>query len=163
MKLNRCTILPAIVIAAVGITAIAADKKTETKKPAVSEEEMMKNWMAAATPGPAHKHLDGYNGSWTVHTKMWLKPGTEPMETDGTATGAWIFGGRYMELSVKSEFMGQPFEGRATIGYNNMRKTYESTWVDNMGTAISFMKGSFSDDGKTFSYEGKMRAKWTIR
>jgi hypothetical protein len=156
MKLTRHAIIPAVLAAAIGITAFAADEKTTAKKPAVSEEEMMKNWTAAATPGAEHKRLDAYAGSWNVHTKMWMAPDAPAMESDGTATAAWIFGGRYLEMNVKSEFMGQPFEGRSTIGYNNMRKTYESTWIDNMGTAISMMKGSFSADGKTFTYEGKM-------
>ncbi len=159
MKITYRHTLSAALIAVIGITAYAADKKDSTaeKRAALSEEEMMKNFAANATPGAEHKKLDAYTGSWTVHSKMWMKPGADPMESDGTCASAWIMGGRYLEMNIKSEFAGQPFEGRATMAYNNMRKVYESTWIDNMGTAISFMKGgTFSADGKKFTYEGKM-------
>jgi Protein of unknown function (DUF1579) len=141
--------------AAVALTAIGFTLADE-KKPALSEADMMKNWEAAATPGAEHKRLDGFAGEWSVKTKMWMQPGAPPMEADGTASGAWIMGGRYMEMTLRSTFMGQPMEGRAIIGHNNMRKTYESIWIDNMGTSITFTKGQFSADGKSFTYEGKM-------
>jgi Protein of unknown function (DUF1579) len=140
-------------LAVIGLTFAAGDKKAAAPP---SPEQMQKNWEAAATPGEAHKKLEAYAGEWTAHAKMWMQPGADPVESDGTASTAWIMGGRYMEMNMKSTFMGQPMEGRALMGHNNMRQTYESIWIDNMGTGISFMKGKFSADGKTFTYEGKM-------
>ena len=140
--------------AVTAMVALAADEKKPA--PAVSEEEMMKAWAAAATPGPAHKVLDGYAGEWTVHTKLWMKPDAPVMESDGTASGKWLLGKRYIDVTMKGTMMGQPFEGRGTYGYNNMRKTYECAWLDNMGTAMTLTTGTASTDGKTLTYEGKM-------
>jgi hypothetical protein len=144
----------AFTAALTGLFALAADEKKST--PAVSQEEMMKNWMAASTPGAPHKVLDVYAGEWEVKTKMWMQPGAPPMETEGTASSKWIMGGRYIEMTVKSEFMGQAFEGRAITGYSNMRKAYQSFWIDSMGTSMSMTAGSYDAASKTFAFEGKM-------
>ncbi len=149
---TRCSM--ALACAVTGMFAFAADEKKTA--PAVSEEEMMKNWMAAATPGAPHKVLDVYAGEWAVKTKMWMQPGAPPMESDGTASAAWIMGGRYMEMKVESVFMGQPFEGRAITGYNNLRKAYQSFWIDNMGTSMTLTAGSWDAAAKTLTFEGKM-------
>jgi len=133
----------------------AADDKKDAKKAPPSQEEAMKAWEEAATPGPAHKVLEGYIGTWEVHTKMWM-PGAPVMESDGTSTAKWILGKRYVEMTVESMMMGQPFEGRAITGYDNLKKTYQSVWIDNMGTSITLSSGSASDDGKTLTFKAKM-------
>ena len=141
---------------AIGLFTLHAEDKKETKKPAISEEEATKKWMEAATPGAAHKVLDVWAGSWELACKMWMAPGAPPVESPGTATAAWIIGERFMEMTFKTTMMGMPFEGRAITGYNNIRKTYQSFWVDNMGTAMTMSTGKASADGKTLTYEAKM-------
>jgi len=148
------TVLAAGAVA--GILSLQAQDKKETKKTAINEEEATKKWMEAATPGAAHKLLDAWAGSWELSCKMWMAPGAPPMESGGTATAAWILEGRFMEMNFKTTMMGMPFEGRAITGYNNIRKTYQSFWVDNMGTAMTISSGKVSDDGKTFTHEAKM-------
>lgn len=146
ISLGACT--------ALGILSLSA--KDEKKKTPPTPEEMQKAWQEASTPGAAHKVLNAYTGEWQVHTKMWMQPGAPPMESDGTAVAAWILGGRYVEMTVHSTMMGQPFEGRAITGYDNLKKAYTSFWVDNMGTGMTTSSGSASADGKTFTFEGKM-------
>ena len=104
----------------------------------------------------AHKVLDIWAGSWELQCKMWMAPGAPPSESGGTATAAWILGGRFMEMTFKTTMMGQPFEGRAINGYNNLRKTYQGFWVDNMGTAMTVNTGKAAADGKSLTFEGKM-------
>jgi hypothetical protein len=35
-----------------------------------------------------------------------------------------------------------PFEGISTLGYDNAKKTFFSTWIDNMGTGMMVMEGN---------------------
>ena len=100
--------------------------------------------------------LEAYVGTWEVHSKMWMQPGAPPMESDGTAGSKWILGNRYVEMTVESTMMGMPFEGRAITGYDNVKKTYQSVWMDNMGTSITLSSGAASDDGKTLTCKAKM-------
>ena len=59
-------------------------------------------------------------------------------------------GGRFLEERVQSSFMGQPFSGIGYTGYDNVKKKYVSTWMDNMGTMIMVMEGTPDPAGKVY-------------
>jgi len=94
------------------------------------EEAMMK----AATPGEHHKALGRYVGDWTFTNTMWMDPSQPPMKSNGTVHAEWMLGNRYLSSTFRGSFGGQPFEGHATDGYDNVAGKYVSSWVDNMGT-----------------------------
>ena len=48
----------------------SAQGKKKSKMP--TQEEMMKKWGEAMTPGPAHKNFEQFVGTWDVETKMWM-------------------------------------------------------------------------------------------
>ena len=50
--------------------------------------------------------------------------------------------------------MGQPMEGMSTMGYDNGKKMFISTWIDNFGTGIIRMTGTFNEATKTLSLKG---------
>jgi len=52
--------------------------------------------------------------------------------------------------------MGMPFEGIGINGYDNLKKKFVSTWIDNMGTMIVMSTGTFDPATKTFTYMGEM-------
>ena len=129
-------------------TALAQhDHGTTAKKPEM-DPAMMEAMMKAATPGAPHKALESMVGTWDTKITMWMMPGMDPMTSSGVAESKMIFGGRYIEQRFKGSFMGMPFEGIGYTGYDNIKKQYFSTWMDNMGT--SFMM-SHSADGLTFT------------
>jgi hypothetical protein len=146
-----------LIVSAVALTSACASqgKSNEAKaKPdaAPSEAEMMEKWMAFMTPGAGHKVLDPLVGKWKTHMKMWMDPAAPVQESDGTSEFQWIMGGRYLEEHDNSTFMGQPFEGRCTWGFDNMKKKYVGTWIDNMGTGIMQSEGSYDASKKAFNY-----------
>jgi hypothetical protein len=49
-----------------------------------------------------------------------------------------------------------PFEGHGLTGYDNSRKVFQSTWIDNMGTGITYMEGTFDPSTKMITFTGKM-------
>jgi hypothetical protein len=122
-----------------------------------SQEEMMANWKAAMTPGDMHKKLEIFVGSWNAEAKTWDKgPDSPPTVSKGTAKYSLVYGGRYLKEEFKGNMMGQPFVGTGYTAYDNLKKKYTGTWIDNMGTAISTMEGTMDDDGKTLTFWGKM-------
>jgi hypothetical protein len=123
----------------------------EAKKDAPDEAAMMARWQAFATPGEGHAALKPYVGSWTASVKMWMQPGAPPQESSATSEAKWILGGRYIQEDVKTNFNGMPFEGRGTIGYDNLKKKYVGTWIDNMGTGIMTSEGTYDAATKTFA------------
>jgi len=52
--------------------------------------------------------------------------------------------------------MGQPFEGIGVAGYDNAKKMFVGSWVDNMGTGIMTMSGTWDDATKSINYTGTM-------
>lgn len=137
----------------------AQDKGKDAKaKPASApagapamDPEMMKKMMEFATPGPEHKVLDALVGKWTHHVKWWMDAAGAPTESDGTSEAKWIMGGRYLQEDHKGNMGGMPFEGMGITGYDNMKKKYVGSWVDNMGTGITMMEGTWDAAKKTLS------------
>ena len=67
-----------------------------------------------------------------------------------------VLGGRYLEQRFAGTAMGQPFSGIGYTGYDNVKKKYESYWIDSMGTGMLVMTGSLDRTGKKTVYTGSM-------
>jgi uncharacterized protein DUF1579 len=141
------------------VITIAPLLAAENKK---SEEQMdyqarMEVYQKLAAPGEPHKLLTSQAGSWTTKTKSWMEPDKPPMESTGNCEDKVLLGGRFLQQECTGELMGQPYTGIGTHGYDNLTKKYLTTWMDSMGTAIFFMDGTASADGKTITLYGSHR------
>ncbi|MCC6285031.1 MAG: DUF1579 family protein [Phycisphaerales bacterium] len=101
-----------------------------------------------------HEHLHAMVGDWSGTMKF--KTGDEWMDIEGHVSRELAFDGRFVIEHVKSEFMGQPFEGMGIIGFNSGTKKFESVWVENMATNIAMSTGTYDAKTKTFTFEGEM-------
>ena len=124
-------------------------------------DPMMEAMAKAATPGAEHKALDPFVGSWTTKVTFWMAPGAPPAVMEGTSESRWVMGGRYIEEHFNGTFFGAPFEGRGYTGYDNVKKQYWSTWIDNMSTGI--MTSTGKRDGKAWTFQGTMADPMTAR
>lgn len=128
--------------------------KTEVLVP-VDSATAMKNWMAYMTPGEVHKMITSWNGTWNTEINSWMSPDAPPMKSNGRTVNKMVLGGRYQESIHTSNMMGMPFEGHGTLGYDNVKKEFESTWIDNMGTGIIKMTGAWDAATKSVTMKGK--------
>ena len=159
MKLKVC--LTGALLCVFAFTAVAQhDHSTQSLPVPVPAPAMdpatMEAMMKAGIPGDPHKKLDGMVGSWDTKITMWMMPGLPPMGSTGTSTNQWVMGGRYLEQRFKGDFMGQSFEGLGYTGYDNVKKQYWGTWMDNMSTSMMTSTGTVSADGKTWEFDGVM-------
>ena len=120
------------------------------------EAAMMEAWTKAAAPGPAHKQLDRFAGTWDVKSTIYLAPGAPPVTSAGTQTNEWTLGGRWMNGRFEGTFMGMPFEGLSRMGYDNVKQRYVSTWTDTASTGLMTDEGTYDPETKTFNYLGKV-------
>ena len=104
---------------------------------------MMKNWQEYMTPGDMHKMMASWDGTWTGQITMWEKPDAPPTTSTGTAVNKMVMNGLYQESTHTGDMMGMPFEGHSTLAYDNAKKMFINTWIDNMGTGIMIMKGTW--------------------
>jgi hypothetical protein len=52
--------------------------------------------------------------------------------------------------------MGQPFQGKSTLGYNNASKEYTTTFIDNIGTGMMVGIGKYDEKNKSMEFKGDM-------
>ena len=132
-----------------------------------SEAEMMKQMMEMAKLNENHKLLASLDGTWSYIVKMWMDGDTskKPEESKGNAVRKSIMDGRYVVMNVtgKMEMPGADgkmkdvtFKGQGTEGYDNVKKKFIGTWMDNMGTGIMTSEGDYDPATKTFTYTGEI-------
>jgi hypothetical protein len=162
MKLR--ILLCAIALACASLLSAAPAFSQENKaggkddaKPAADMQEMMKKWMEVATPGEAHKHLGQFVGKWETVTRMWWEgPGKPPTESKGASETKWIMDGRFLLEESSGEMMGKPYRGMSIMGYDNFKKKYVVSYIDNIGTAMYSGEGKFDMANKVLTSYGKM-------
>jgi len=150
--------------AAITVPSVAQEKQKKAGQP--SESEMMATMMELAKPGENHKLLAHGLGAWTYTVKMWMDPDgkTPPLESSGSAVTRELMNGRFF-LSEHTGKMQMPgpdgkltdmeFRGMSIEGYDNVKKRFVASWIDNMGTGIMNLEGMYNAPTKTFVYRGE--------
>lgn len=151
-----CTAVAAMVFSAGAMAFVQPEKPAG--QPQMDEKAMaeMAAWEEVAKPGEHHKHLEAMAGTWDTKSSFWMAPGTEPMVSSAVMVNEMILGGRHLSHHYKGEVMGQDFEGRGTLSYDNVTKEYVSTWMDSMSTGVMVSKGQCDAAGKVFTFKGEM-------
>jgi len=119
------------------------------------DDAMMKAWQNYMTPGDVHKMIAKSDGKWNAEVSMWMAPGAAAEKSTAVCENKMILGGRYQQSVHKGTMMGMPFEGMSLLGYDNAKKTFMSSWVDNMGTGIMYMEGTWDEATKSINFKGK--------
>lgn len=118
--------------------------------------EEMKAWKDNMTPNENHKILASVTGDWEAKVKMWMDPSQPPNESDATTKNEMIMGGLYQRSQHTGIMMGMPFNGESLSGYDNFKKIFFSTWIDNFGSGVLYMEGQYNSELKTLNLEGIM-------
>jgi hypothetical protein len=130
-------------------------------------QEMMKQMMQLSQINENHKLLASIDGNWTYTIKFWMSPdpNAPPQESKGTATRKSIMGGRYvvMDVTGKMQMPGldgkmkdMQFNGMGIEGYDNVKKKFVGSWIDNMGTGVALAEGTYDPTSKTFTFTSEM-------
>ena len=172
----KTTLLLSIIFAAVlivpptfaqGTTASPATAAAPAASGQPDQAEMMKQMMEMAKLNENHKLLADMVGTWSYTVKMWMNPdpNAKPEESKGTAVRKAIMDGRYvvMDVTGKMEMPGADgkkkqvtFKGMGLEGYDNVKKKFVGTWMDNMGTGIMMSEGDYDSATKTFTYNSEV-------
>jgi hypothetical protein len=146
---------------------VAATAAPAAPAAAPSEADMMKQMMEMSKLNENHKLLSSLDGNWNYNIKMWMNPdpNAKPQESKGTATRKSIMAGRFVEMDVtgKMQMPGpdgkmkdMTFKGHGLEAYDNVKKKFVGTWVDNMGTGIMMSEGDYDPATKTFTYTSEL-------
>jgi hypothetical protein len=98
-----------------------------------------------AQPTDEHKMLVKAVGDWEGKLVMEV-PGAPAQEFPTKETIVAI-GSLWTQSKFECDFMGKPFVGSGTTGYDPAKKKFVGTWIDSMTTEMSVMEGEM--DPKT--------------
>jgi hypothetical protein len=56
--------------------------------------------------------------------------------------------------NFSTSMMGMPMMGQSIVGYDNAKKMFVSSWIDNLGSGIVRMTGNYDEATKTISMKG---------
>ena len=132
-------------------TPVSGDAGTA---PEMDSAAMMKAWEAFWTPGPMHEMMASWNGQWSAVISSWMDPSQPPTISQATQLLNPIMSGLYQTGHLSGTMMGKHFEGRSVMGYDNAKKKFVSTWIDNLGSGIIYMEGTWDDASKTLHLKG---------
>jgi hypothetical protein len=136
------------------VTDSIVNEEPEITEVPMDSIAMQKAWEAYMTPSEPHQMMAAEVGTWTNEMTFWMAPNTPPEKSTSTGVIKMIMGGRYQESNHTGMTMGMPFEGRSTLAYDNATKELISTWIDNFGTGMMVMRGTFDDSNKTITFTG---------
>jgi len=108
-----------------------------------------------ATLAPEHDQLKRMLGNWEGTVRMKAGPDAWT-ESTGTIHRELAMDGRFVIEHVTGDMGGEKFKGMGIVGYNTIEKKYESVWIENMQTNISFATGSYDKSKGTWTFEGEM-------
>jgi uncharacterized protein DUF1579 len=110
----------------------------------------------AAQEGPKpqkeHEWLQQLVGEWDTEGEAVAEPGKAPIKVKGSESGRMI-GGFWALLENKADFLGTPFTGILTVGYDPEKKKYVATWFDSMNSYLWTYTGSVDAAGKVLTLE----------
>ena len=115
----------------------------------------MKAWQTYMAPGEVHNILASANGEWSEDITMWMDPNAKPTMYKASVTNEMIMGGRYQLSKSTGTMMGMPFEGMSLTGYDNAKKIFTATWIDNFGTGTTTLEGPWNAATKSIEFKGK--------
>jgi len=139
-------------------TAAAETKTTTAETKAIDPKDtaaMMKAWMDFATPGDMHKWMAKAAGKWEGEMTQWMDPAAPPTKSTAKSDTKVAMNGLYLLDDYSGDMMGQPFMGHSIMGYDNVKKMFVSSWIDNMGSGIVRMEGTYDAATKTLHMKGK--------
>lgn len=125
---------------------------------AQEEGGMPPSMMEHMTPAVPHQMLAKLAGTWKAKMSIWMAPGAEPVESVGKSVQEMIMNGRFLRSNFEINMMGMAFTGLGFQGYDNSKKKYVSTWIDNMSTSLAYGEGTFDKENNLLVTTGRMES-----
>jgi hypothetical protein len=138
-------------------TKVAAAATTIPSSPVAKDSSVLQNAITNnSQPGEMHKMMSLWNGTWNGEVTMWIAPDAQPVKSNATVVNKMVLGNRYQQSSFKGTYQGKPFEGIGTLAYDNSRKLFLSTWIDNTSTGMMTAEGPWDPASKSITFKGTM-------
>ena len=133
-------------LSAISVFTLITLAQQPQEVPGETLARMQKLGEELATPTSNHLFLHQFVGEWVTTTSVM---GLDP--TSGTASYKMILGGRYLDGSHDSTYLGIPFNARTTIGYDNYKRKFVYSSIDDLSTTMLSAEGILNKSSKVLS------------
>ena len=122
--------------------------------------EAMKRMEEHGALNENHGYLKQFEGEWDCNMKWWMNEGGPAIANKVTSSAKVGYDGHFLiekvqgNVTMAEGMPPSPFSGMAIMGYDNQKKQFSSTWIDNMCGSVMTQHGSASQGGKVFTFEG---------
>jgi hypothetical protein len=142
-------VLPLLLLS---LVALGADAPTPEKSGAPATQPTAED-LKQLQPGPQHELLKALAGQFDGDYEVFTAPEAAAQRSKGRITNELVYGGRFLRGRFDGVMLGKPFTGENLIGYDNFKKHYVGTWVNDGGTSIVFAEGDADAAGKVITME----------
>ncbi len=103
-------------------------------------------------PGPQKEHqwLQQLVGQWEGDVEAIVAP-NQPAVKSKVTENVRAVGGFWIVCENQGDFMGVPFSGILTLGYDAQKKHYVGTWIDSMTGYLWTYRGQVDPEGKALT------------
>ena len=106
--------------------------------------------------GSGHECLAPMVGMWDTTATRFGPGGEHPVEADGSVEKLWVLGGRFIREDLAGVGDdGQPHMGLGFLGYDGVRRVYQSVWMSSTSTAMSTSTGTIDETGRVITLVGE--------
>lgn len=109
--------------------------------------------------GPEHMRLHELVGEWDIETTLWFSAEAKGQTSKATETMKKGPGELWVYSAYEGTFMGEPFIGRFSMGYDQNRKKYVGTWMDNSNSSMTQLIGDYDKKKKAITYQNSTMGK----
>ncbi len=127
--------------------------------------EMMKQMMELAKLNENHQLLADLAGTWNYTVKFWPAHGAgiqrhrrQEIDDGRTLPYGMDVTGKMQMHGPDGKMKDMTFKGMRIEDYDNVKKKFVGTWVDNTGTGIVMSGGDYGVATKTSTYTGEVEA-----
>jgi uncharacterized protein DUF1579 len=143
-----------VMIAGPAVAARGAATRLSERAPGNDHAQATGHGGSAAQMDAQHAALAKLAGEFDRVVKFVGQTGATAAPSTGTSKFSVVLGGRFILEESHDVVFGRPVEGLRIYGYNDATKQYEMARMYTMSNAITLMKGTSDDGGKTIDYAG---------
>ncbi len=109
----------------------------------------------AGSPAPQHQLLTALVGEFDCVISLWPIPGSPAITAKATATGRWIMGKRFVEIST-SPAAGEELalESMQVLGFDKRSERFFCWSIDSTDTYSLLSRGTCDEQSSTFVFIG---------
>lgn len=95
-----------------------------------------------------------YVGDWKADYIMWMDTTSESMSFQISVRNEMKMNNLFFTSYYTGSVMDMDYEAISTIGYDLQKGKFQSTWIDNMNSGITYTEGKASANKQTIEFHG---------